>query len=223
MADEEDRHALVAEVFDQLEELHDLVRGQRRRRLVHDEHANIQRNRLGDLDRLLGGKRQPARRAAHVEGDAEGGEDLLGLTEHLPPIGDRAAALMADEDVFGHVEIGEEERLLVDRGDAVALRLGRAADRDRLAGQEDLATVRLIDAGHDLDQRRLARAVLAEKRVHLAGVKGQRDRLERLGRGKTLGNVANFQNWSGRRFSARRRVAFRRAHPFRLPARLRAA
>ena len=223
MADEEDRHALVAEVLDQLEELHDLMRGERRRRLVHDEDADIQRNRLGDLDRLLGGERQPARRAAHVEGHAEGGEDLLGLTEHLPPIGDRAAALMADEDVLRHVEIGEEERLLVDCRDAVALRLGGAADRDRLAGQEDLAAVRLVDAGHDLDQRRLAGAVLAEERVHLAGMEGQRDGLERLGRGKALGDVANFEDRRDRRLSARRRVAFRRAHPFRLPARLRAA
>ena len=44
----------------------------------------------------------------------------------------------------------------------------RAADRDRLAGEQDLAAVRLVDAGHDLDQRRLAGAVLAEEGVDLA-------------------------------------------------------
>ena len=36
--------------------------------------------------------------------------------------------------------------------------LGQVAD-DRRLGQSDLATVRLLQAGHDLEQRRLARAV----------------------------------------------------------------
>ena len=131
VADEEDGDALVAQVLDQAEELGDLVRRQRRRRLVHDEDADVERDRLGDLDGLLGGERQAAGGAAHIEGDAEGREDLLGPAKHLAPVGDGPASLVADEDVLRHVEVGEEQRLLVDRGDAVALRLGGAGDGDR--------------------------------------------------------------------------------------------
>jgi len=164
VADEKDGDALAAQVAHEAEQLRHLIGGERGRRLVHDQHAHIERDRLGDLDRLLRRESEPARPAAHVQSDAERREDLLRLAEHPPPGGDGAAALMADEDVLRHVEVGKEQRLLVDRGDAVALRLRCAADRDRLAGDQDLAFVRLIDAGHDLDQGGLAGAVLAQER-----------------------------------------------------------
>ena len=76
---------------------------------------------------------------------------------------------MADEDVFRDVQVGKEQRLLVDRGDAETLRLRGAADGDRLAGEQDLAAVGLVDAGDDLDQRGFAGAVLAKQRMDFAG------------------------------------------------------
>ena len=194
VADEEDGDALVAQVADQLEQLRDLVGRQRGGRLVHDQDADIERDRLGDLDRLLRGKRQAARRAAHVEGDAELGEDRLGVAEHLPPADHLAAVLMADEDVLGDVEVGKEQRLLIDRGDAEALALGGVADGHRLAGEQDFAAIGLVDAGHDLDQGRLAGAVFAEQRVDFAGIERQRHVLERLGGVEPLGDVAHFKN-----------------------------
>ena len=110
------------------------------------------------------------------------------------PVDHRAAVLVTDEDVLGDVEIGKQQRLLIDRGDAKSLRLGGAANRDRPAGQKHLAAIRLMDAGHDLDQRRLAGAVLAEQGVNLAGVKRERDVFERLGGVETLGDAANLQD-----------------------------
>ena len=56
-------------------------------------------------------------------------EDVLGLAEHPAPVREGAAVLMADEDVLGDVEVGKEQRLLIDRGDAVALRLRCARHR----------------------------------------------------------------------------------------------
>ena len=103
---------------------------------------------------------------------------------------------MADEDVLGDGQVGKEQRLLIDRGDAEALRFRGAADLDRLAGEQDFAAVGLIDAGDDLDQRGFAGAVLAEQRMDLAGVKGERDVFERLRRVEALGDVAHLQNWS---------------------------
>ena len=50
-----------------------------------------------------------------------------------------------------------------------------------------------MHAGYDLDQRRFAGAVLAEQGVNLAGIKRERDVIERLRGVETLGDAANFQ------------------------------
>ena len=55
----------------------DLVPGQRRGRLVHDQHARVEAQRLGDLDDLLVGDREAAHRLLGVERDAEAVEQLL--------------------------------------------------------------------------------------------------------------------------------------------------
>ena len=194
MADKEDGDALSLQIADQLEQFLSLVGGERRGRLVHDEDANFQRDRLGDFDRLLSGQRQAARRISHVQRDAEFGEDRFGLAKHLPPVDHRSAVLVADEDVLGDIQIGKQQRLLIDRGDAKTLRLGGAAYRDRSAGQENLAAIRLMHAGYDLDQRRFAGPVLAKQRVNFASVKAERDVVERLGGVEALGDAANLQD-----------------------------
>ena len=114
-----------------------------------------------------------------------------------------AAVLVADENVLGDVEIGKQQRLLIDGGDAQPLRLGGAADRDRPAGQKDLAAIRLMHAGYDLDERRFAGAVLAEQGVNLAGMKRERDVIERLRGVKALGDAANLQDRRDRRRAVR--------------------
>ena len=76
VGDEKNRHALLAQgVHDAEEPLH-LVRREGCRRLVHDQHAHVERDRLGDLDRLLFGEGQPAGRLADVEPHVEPAEDL---------------------------------------------------------------------------------------------------------------------------------------------------
>ena len=67
-----------------------------------------------------------------------------------------------EEDVLGDREVGRERRLLRDRRDALAQRLGRVAEARRLARRTDLAAVGLHLPREDLQQRRLARAVLAD-------------------------------------------------------------
>ena len=62
--------------------------------------------------------------------------------------------------------------MLVNDGDAVALRVGGAEERDLRAVLEDAAAVGLVDAGEDLDERALAGAVLAGQRMHPAGMQG---------------------------------------------------
>ena len=164
---------LRAQGLDDVEQPLDLDRGQRGGRLVHDQHPRVERQRLGDLDDLLVGDRQPAGGAGRVQGDAETGEDRAGVALHRPPVDapPTAERLAADEDVLGDGEVGEQRRLLVDDRDAGGL--GRRPGRENSTGAAvdgERAAVGPVHPAEDLDQRRLAGAVLAEQRVRLAGV-----------------------------------------------------
>ena len=78
--------------------------------------------------------------------------------------GDLAAA----EEVLRRRQVVEQREVLVDGLDAGAPRRRRRAERDRFAVEQDLALVERVHAADALDQRRLAGAIVAEKRQHLA-------------------------------------------------------
>ena len=71
---------------------------------------------------------------------------------------------------------------------------GRAVEQDRTG-------VRPVYAGHDLDQRGLARTVLADQRVHLARIERQRNILHRLRGVEAFGDVLHLKYgyWDGSR------------------------
>ena len=75
--------------------------------------------------------------------------------------------LAAEEQVCRSVELVRERKILVDGLDAELARFARVRDGDRFAVDRDLAGVGMVDARDDLDQRRLAGAVVADDRVHL--------------------------------------------------------
>ena len=158
------------------------------------EDARLERQRLGDLDELLVGHRQAADRRADIDLDGELLEQRLGRpargapVEHAEPAGRR----VPDEHVLGDGQVREEARLLVDDGDPERAGLRRTVDRDRLPVEEDRPAVGLMDAGEDLDQRALARAVLADEGVDLARDEVERDVVERLGRRESLGDPAQL-------------------------------
>ena len=66
----------------------------------------------------------------------------------------------------------------MDRRDACLVGGGRVR-RKQATANPDLALVGRIEAGHQLDQRRLARAVLANQRIDLAGPHLERNVVER--------------------------------------------
>ena len=55
----------------------DLLARQRGGRLVHDQHARVEAQRLGDLDDLLVGDREAADRPLGIEPDAQAVEQAL--------------------------------------------------------------------------------------------------------------------------------------------------
>ena len=68
-------------------------------------------------------------------------------------------------DVLGHRQAVDKTKILVDE----AQRQSFGPQVDRPAADPHLARVRPVDPSQDLYQRRLARPVLAEERVDLAG------------------------------------------------------
>ena len=75
--DEEDGDARLAQRRRDAEQALDLDRRQGGGRLVHHDHPRVERQRLGDLDELLLGDREPARDPIRVERHAEALEDRV--------------------------------------------------------------------------------------------------------------------------------------------------
>ena len=91
----------------------------------------------------------------------------------MPPVSS------VERDVLGDRQVGKQRRLLVDGGDAERARQRRRHVRHVTSRHRQAARIGPLGAGHDLDQRRLAGAVLADDRVHLARLQIERDVAER--------------------------------------------
>ena len=116
----------------------------------------------------------------------------------------------AEEEVAVDRQHRDDRQVLVDGGNAAIEGVARRAEGDRLAVQADFSGVGREHAGEDLDQRRLAGAVVAEQAGHLAGVHGQRDARQRLDRAKGLADIARReQRRAGVHRDDRRIAAFR--------------
>ena len=153
------------------EQLVDLVGRQRRRGLVHDDHARTRataraRSRpgaSGPRDRLRSG-------AVDVEVASRRAQDLGRAAAHAATSRPRRMRwrMRCPAKMFSATESSSNiTGLLVDGGDAVAPGVLRAVKLDRLAADHDPSGVRTVDPGQDLDGGRLAGAVLAEQRHHL--------------------------------------------------------
>jgi hypothetical protein len=78
--------------------------------------------------------------------------------------------LAAQEHVLRDVEVVGQGEVLVDELDAERRRIPRVVQRDRVALEAELAAVDGVDTRDALDEGRLARAVVADQRGHLAGI-----------------------------------------------------
>ena len=137
----------------------------------------------GDLHPLAVGDRQRADFRIDIElGAVERIEQRSALLAHCRPIQRRPSRLgrLAEKDIFGDRQFGKQQQFLMNGGDARSMGLARRCKSDRRAVDADLAFVGLVQARHDLDQRRLAGAVLAEQRMHFAGADIEAYVLERV-------------------------------------------
>ena len=108
-----------------------------------------------------------------------------------------AAGVVADPEaqVLDRGQAVDEAEILVHEADAVLGRLLAVADRQRVAIDESRgAGIGLVIPGEDLDQRGFPRAVLADQRVHAAGVDDEIDAVKRDLTGKRLAQSADRQH-----------------------------
>ena len=134
---------------------------QRRRHLVEQQDVGLDGERAREIEDAQHGER-------HVAGESRGGRGRA-RRARAPSRRNGATGVRGQAEVGGDVEVGDQRRLLVDRHQPGAPGLGRRVHVARLAADQDAAGVRADRAGQDLDQRRLAGAVRAHQRVHLAG------------------------------------------------------
>ena len=147
-----------------------LAPGQRGGRLVEDQKPDPLRERSCDQDQLLGGKVERAHLGFRLDIDTESGEDVCGLgiayARSTKPQRDGSAPKIH---VLRHGQVRADVDFLRYQGDAGALGLGDVFRRIGRAGDSDGAFIaaRGVNARQNLDQRRLAGAVLAEQRHDL--------------------------------------------------------
>ena len=149
-------------------------------RLVEQQQARRRRQRPGQRDALLLAARQLVRVAL---GQVAELDELQHLAHPLllgraldPPQPERVADVLGD----GHVR---PDRVRLEHDAALPLlrrheRLGRAVEHDAVADR-DAAGVGAVQAGDRPQRRRLPAPARAEQRQQLAGVRLQRDRVER--------------------------------------------
>ena len=207
VGDEQERHPLVAQPADEIEENMDFVRRQRRGRLVEYEDSRLAEERLGNLDHLLAAERQLLDRHVGRLGEADEVADLAHLAQqrivvdqsHAPRIG-------AEPDILGDRQARRQAQLLLDHRDAASARVGGRKVMDGLAVDDDFAAVRREHAGQQIDEGRLAGAVLTEQRVDATGSKRDVHVLQHrvaeealrhgpgLCQGREVGHRAHFPN-----------------------------
>jgi hypothetical protein len=199
--DVDDREALVAQPVQQREHALDVGGRQRRGRLVEDQDLRLARQRLGDLDHLPAREREARDRRQRVDALRAGPRQRGFGDPTLRAAIDQAAPArrVGDADVVGDAEVGHQRQLLEDARDAGSDRFLRVQEAALAAFEHDAALVGLHHAGHDLDQGRLAGAVLAEQGVDVPGRAGEARTLERVNSAVALGDLLQAQD----RFQAR--------------------
>ena len=99
----------------------------------------------------------------------------------------------AEQDVLGHAEGPHQLEVLVDHADMQASGVRRTAQPYWVVVHQELAGLRRIEAGSDVHQRRLACAILAEQRMHLAPAHQEIRLLQRLEAIEGLADAAQLQ------------------------------
>ena len=129
--DVDDRDAVGGQLAHDPEQHLDLGRAERGRRLVHDQHARVLRERTGDLDDLLLAEPQLADVVRGSIGSSRRSSSAVAVSRCDAVVDHDAAAdlLAGHEQVVRDAQVREQAELLVDDHDAAVRRVARRAQR----------------------------------------------------------------------------------------------
>jgi hypothetical protein len=169
VGDEDDRLALVDQAADHLEELVDLAGGQDGGGLVEDEDLRVPVERLDQLHPLLSAHREIPDRGVRLDRQAVAAAELGDVAAGTVEVEEGPSPdLLAEDDVLGDRQDRDQLEVLMDHPDARRDGVGGRRERDPLAADQQLPGVGLVQPEHDVHQRALAGAVLAEEAMDLA-------------------------------------------------------
>ena len=224
VADEDDAVAFLGQAAQDAEDLLGFLWGQHRGWLVQDEDPGVAIERLEDLDALLPADRQRADLRLRVDHEAEPPAELDDPAVGLLPIEEDRARhrFLAEQDVLGDGEDGDQHEVLVDHVDAARDRVRGTRDGDFLAVEQDRPLVRPGQPVEDVHERRLAGAVLAEQGVDLAGADLQIDLVVGDHARIALGDAPHLEGRRDHRRFPRRHLGRHRRLDFTAPGETRA-
>jgi hypothetical protein len=182
-----------------------LLRRQHRGRLVEDQDVGAAVERLQDLGALLLPDRDVLDERVRVDREVEALRELPDALRRLVEVEENPGPLRlgGEDDVLGDRHHRDQHEVLVHHPDPVVDRLARRVDPHRLALDQDLALVGVVEPVEDVHQRRLAGAVLAEERVDLAAPELEIDVVVREDAREALGHPPQFEDRGLRRPSLR--------------------
>ena len=139
-------------------------------RLVEYQEVGLHGERPGNGDERSLGSRQfgDVRRRINLQADAI--ERSLGVVSGRRPVDHAEGSFEATDEshVLGNRHAIDQTVILVDEREMIVPMMV-----ERLLPEPDRTAVRLMDPGQELDECRLARTVLAEKRQDLSALDGQ--------------------------------------------------
>ena len=195
MRDVDHGHAARLQQRDLREEVLGLARGEGGGGLVEDQQAAVAREAARDLHHLLVAEAERAHEQVRVDVvQADGVHAVFARTRFELRVEDEAGAMgqSLEQQVLGHGEGGHEAELLQHHAHAQALGLAARGRPVGPAREAHRARARRDEAGDDLRQRALARAVLAREGEHLARMQVEID-LGQHGRRVALAEAAAFE------------------------------
>ena len=128
-----------------------------------------------------------------IEPKAEIAADLVEPHDGAPPVEHAEPARLADQQVLQHAEARRQVKMLMHHADAVGERIGRIADPDRFAVEQNHARVGLVGAEQDVHQGGLAGAVLAEQSQNVARPDDEVDAVVGANGAERLGDAAHVE------------------------------
>jgi hypothetical protein len=166
----EDERSDAAQLAHDREQSFDLLAAKHGRRLVQDDQrlpvgSTLERQHAGELHQLPLAERQSPRLCARVDIGANTLQLRARRVVQAAPI-DRAetheARLMAEKDVLRDRQVRDQRAFLRHHADPAPRRVADRAQIRALSADANSAAIRMLDARQDLQQRRLAGAILAD-------------------------------------------------------------